>query len=84
MLTKIDIKNLVAEFKKTFVTKEDIKKVEARINNKIDNVLITLAQDIGDVMVEVKKTKIEVRGNRIVLGDHENRLQKLEMNPRAL
>lgn len=79
--TKDDLKN----FATNFATKEDIKYLKNEIidtrkdlNEKIDQVFLRLAEDIGNVMMEVKGSNTEIRTHRIQIGEHEDRLQKVE------
>ena len=83
MLTAADIKKLVTEFKKIFATKDDLKAFATRQNiknleDKMDEIALNIVEEIGELMKEVKDIKYEIRGQRITLGDHEDRLQSIE------
>jgi len=88
MITDADIKKM----KKVFATKDDLKGLGNEIKSvkkdltskideldeKIDKIYVRLAEDIGNVMIEIKGKNGEIRTHRIQIGEHENRLQKVE------
>lgn len=108
MINDKDVKKL----KKTFVTKDDLKKELSRYATKkdieriVDSIAIEIAQDIGGMIQEQKEVNKridaahkrldvaleridssnvrmdaileELRSNRIVLGNHEERIQNVE------
>lgn len=85
MITDIDVKKLIKEFKKVFATKEDIKSLDKNIERipknleeKTDKIILELGTDIGNVMKEVQDLKDELRAGRIILGEQEARMQRLE------
>ena len=81
MITDADVKKLVKEFKKVFATKEYIKTLTISIDSldkKIDKIYVSLAEDLGNIMKDIREIKSEFRGQRIVSADFENRIQYLE------
>ena len=83
--TKEDIKKELQKYatKENFkdLNKDLIRKIDQvrkDLNEKSDKIILTLAEDIGDVIGEVREIKDELKGTRVALGDQENRLQKVE------
>src|SRR3989344_4720149 len=74
--TKADINGLGNEIKS--VKKDLTSKIED-LDEKIDKIYVRLAEDIGNVMIEIKGKNGEIRTHRIQIGEHEDRLQKVEL-----
>jgi len=82
MLTDSDIKKL----KKIFATKEDLK----AFTNKKDltkglmevtnEIVKEMTEVIGNLVARIDNALEEIRSHRIVLGNHEERIKKIEDN----
>jgi len=81
MITDSDARKLVKEFKKVFATKEDIKRLEKKQDSyqqeNVDN-FKTILEMLQEHMEKIDGSLDELKSNRIVLGNHEQRLQKVE------
>ena len=87
--TKDDLKNLEnnleAKFESKFATKEDLYSLEKRIDTKFENLLNditdlvnTTLNKMGETEEQMQRVRTEVKGHRISIGNHENRLQYIE------
>jgi DNA replication initiation complex subunit (GINS family) len=91
MLTDSDIKKL----KKIFATKEDLKKFATKddlkkfatkedlrkgLTDMTDEIVREMTEVIGDLVTRIDNALEEIRSHRIVLGDHEERIEKIEEN----
>ena len=81
MINDVDIKKL----KKTFATKDDLNDLRKEMRNSFGK-LIEMVVDgtnrilekLDDKNDEIKGKNGEIRTHRIQIGEHENRLQKVE------
>lgn len=84
MITDKDVEKL----KGVFATKEDLKKMENKFatkdelkenTNRLVKDITTVIEMLGDIHKKMDDYMTEARGNRIAIGDHESRLQNLEL-----
>ena len=66
-VTKTDLKNEL----KNYATKQDLKKMAEQIVTEITEVVGTLAE-------KIQRSLDELRSQRIILGDNEERIQRVE------
>lgn len=85
MITQEDIMKL----KRVFATKEDLKRfatkeeVSTAIKECTDAIVKevgTVIEMMGDFINRTERLEVEARGTRVILGDFESRLQKLEQS----
>jgi uncharacterized phage infection (PIP) family protein YhgE len=82
MLTDSDIKKL----KKIFATKEDLKAFATKkdltkgLTEVTNEIVKEITEVIGDLVTRIDNTLKEIRSHQIVLGDHEERIKKIEDN----
>lgn len=85
MITDTDIEKL----KETFVTKSELKEsIKEAVDASTDTILKefnVLLKMIGDLIIRIDATNkrldeglAELRANRIVVGDHERRMERVE------
>jgi len=82
MLTDSDIKKLKKIFAskedlKAFATKKDLTKGLMEVTNEI---VKEMTEVIGDLVARINNALEEIRSHRIVLGNHEERIKKIEDN----
>jgi DNA invertase Pin-like site-specific DNA recombinase len=85
--TKDDLKKFATkEDLKAFATKEDLKKFATKedlrkgLTEMTDEIVREMTEVIGDLVTRIDNALEEIRSHRIVLGDHEERIEKIEEN----
>ncbi len=86
--TKDDLANMENRFGQRFATKNDLIKMEERFDHKfatkdhlqrsIDELIDMITDRFNTVLEKLDDISSEIKGTRIVSGNHEGRLQKLE------
>lgn len=71
---------LTKQYLKKFVTKDDLKKFPTKndLQKMTKQIITEITEVIGILGEKIEKLLEEIHNQRIVLGDHEERIQKVE------
>ena len=74
MINDVDIKKL----KKTFATKDDLNDLRKEMRNSFGKLIEMVVDGTNRILEKLDDKNDEIKGQRIQIGDHENRIEELE------